>query len=181
MTKPNYFIIWLLILCFAFASGFLFNARNKEAAIAASKLNELEIENYVLKMKLELLLRKYLEELTELQEKLDHIRIYKVKATAYSPFDVRCIGWEFFDGLNATMTKARVGAIAVDPKVIPLHSIVYVPEYGYYYGWTKAEDVGPKVKGYHIDIAVETYEEAKMFGVKWPEVLVIEPEIQERS
>lgn len=60
-------------------------------------------------------------------------------------------------GLTYTGTKVTPGrSIAVDPKVIPLGSKVYVEGYGFLI----AEDIGGGVDGNHIDIAVETHEQA---------------------
>lgn len=67
------------------------------------------------------------------------------------------------DGLTATGTKIAVGeTIAVDPSLIPYGSQVYIEGYG----WYTADDCGGSVNGKHIDIAVETHEEALSKGVK---------------
>ena len=50
--------------------------------------------------------------------------------------------------------------IAVDPNVIPLHSIVYIETLGYFV----AEDTGSAIKGNKIDIFVSSKEEAKRLG-----------------
>ncbi|MGL4796966.1 MAG: 3D domain-containing protein, partial [Paraclostridium sp.] len=46
--------------------------------------------------------------------------------------------------------------IAVDPRVIPLGSLVYVDGYGY----AIAEDTGGAIKGNIIDVFVNSYDEA---------------------
>lgn len=67
------------------------------------------------------------------------------------------------DGLTATGTKIAVGeTIAVDPEIIPYGTQVYIEGYG----WHTADDCGGSVNGKHIDIAVETHEEALSKGVK---------------
>ena len=45
-------------------------------------------------------------------------------------------------------------SIAVDPKVIPLGSRVYVPAYRNdgYGGWFVAQDTGGAINGHHIDV-----------------------------
>lgn len=54
--------------------------------------------------------------------------------------------------------KLRRGLVAVDPKVIPLRTRLYVKGYGYAY----AADTGSAIKGNRIDLAVkDKYEEAK--------------------
>lgn len=69
--------------------------------------------------------------------------------------------------LNAGVTsigkKPVVGrTIAVDPKVIPYGSKVYIPGYG----WRIAEDTGGAIKGNRIDILVENEEKAFKLGKK---------------
>jgi len=59
--------------------------------------------------------------------------------------------------------------IAVDPKVIPLHSKVYIEGLGYYY----AEDVGGAIKGNRIDVLYSTHQEALEFGVKEMKVIIV--------
>jgi 3D (Asp-Asp-Asp) domain-containing protein len=67
------------------------------------------------------------------------------------------------DGLTATGTKVTAGrTIAVDPKVIPYGTKVYIEGYG----WRVAEDCGGGVKGNHIDIAMGSHDEAMSKGVK---------------
>jgi 3D (Asp-Asp-Asp) domain-containing protein len=68
-----------------------------------------------------------------------------VTATSY---DKNCEGCNDTTATGAKLTK---GIIAVDPKVIPLHTRMYVPGYGY----GKAEDVGGAVKGNKIDLAYD--------------------------
>lgn len=61
-------------------------------------------------------------------------------------------------GITYTGTYARPGVIAVDPRVIPLHSKVYVasldrtPDYGF----AVAEDTGSAIKGHKIDLLLQT-------------------------
>ena len=62
---------------------------------------------------------------------------------------------------TATQSIPRVGkTIAVDPKIIPLHSIVYIEDLGYFV----AEDTGSAIKGNKIDIFVSSKEEAIRLG-----------------
>lgn len=64
-------------------------------------------------------------------------------------------------GLTKIESKPHQGrTIAVDPKKIPLHSIVYIEDMGYFV----AEDIGGGVKGNHIDIYVDDHEEATRLG-----------------
>ena len=75
-----------------------------------------------------------------------------VSATAYSG-----------DSLTSTMIKPKWGIIAVDPKVIPYGSIVYIPYFDKYF---IAEDCGGGIKGNKIDIYMNTKEECINWGVR---------------
>lgn len=86
-----------------------------------------------------------------------------VKATAYTPWDAGC------NGITATGAKATKGVVAVDPKVIPLGSKVYVPGYGV----AIAADTGGAIKGNRLDVCYETKNEAFSWGVKNVTVYVL--------
>jgi len=71
---------------------------------------------------------------------------------------------------------ARVGAIAVDPKVIPLGTKMYILSSGgtWIYGVAVAEDTGGSIKGYKIDLFFDTYDECINFGVRSAAVYILE-------
>lgn len=71
------------------------------------------------------------------------------------------------NGITASGAPVQAGvSVAVDPKVIPLGSTVYV-DYGDGVIHTYiAQDTGGAVKGNHIDVAVETHAEASRLGLK---------------
>lgn len=50
-------------------------------------------------------------------------------------------------GHTRSGTSVHWGAIAVDPRLIPMGSRIYVPRYGY----GRAEDTGGAIRGHHID------------------------------
>ncbi len=81
-------------------------------------------------------------------------------ATAYTAWvaDVK--------GTTACGTPARVGAVAVDPKVIPYFTKMYiVSEDGVFdYGIASAEDCGGAVKGKIIDLYFNTLADCYAFG-----------------
>lgn len=82
------------------------------------------------------------------------------EATAYT-------AWiEDVTGTTACGTPARVGAVAVDPKVIPYFTKMYiVSEDGVFdYGIASAEDCGGAVKGKIIDLYFDTLEQCCEFG-----------------
>lgn len=79
-------------------------------------------------------------------------------------------------GITASGTKARVGAVAVDPTVIPLGSQLYI-EYADgtgSYGYATAEDTGSAIKGNRIDLFFNTYQECINFGRRSVVVYVLE-------
>ncbi len=69
-------------------------------------------------------------------------------------------------GTTATGTKARVGAIAVDPKVIPYGTKMFIVtnDGAYVYGIATAEDCGGAVKGNIVDLFFDTLAECYAFG-----------------
>ena len=73
-----------------------------------------------------------------------------VEATAYT----------YTGNRTATGTNPKVGTIAVDPRVIPLGSKVYVEGYGF----AKAEDTGGAIKGNIIDVFLETEHDCRSWG-----------------
>jgi len=84
-------------------------------------------------------------------------------ATAYAPGPHDNGKW---GNLTHIGTQVRPGVIAVDPKVIPLGSKLYIefPDGRSMYG--VAEDTGGAIKGNRIDIAMWTVAEAYDFGIK---------------
>lgn len=85
-----------------------------------------------------------------------------VEATAYSA--------EEMTGLTASGTYVRHGVIAVDPRIIPLGTRVYIPGYGF----AIAEDTGGSIIGNRIDIAFDSYGEAISFGRQIIEIYIID-------
>jgi 3D (Asp-Asp-Asp) domain-containing protein len=88
-----------------------------------------------------------------------HVDTYK--ATSYCRTDV---GGE----TTSTGTKTRVGVVAVDPRLIPYGTRMYiVTKDGHYiYGVCTAEDCGGDIKNKRLDLFYETHGEAIAFGVR---------------
>jgi uncharacterized protein YabE (DUF348 family) len=86
-------------------------------------------------------------------------RCYTMRATAY------CFGTT-----TATGAKVRRGIVAVDPRVIPLGTRLYVEGYGE----AVALDTGGAIKGERIDVYVPTYAEAAQWGVRNVTVYVLD-------
>ena len=83
------------------------------------------------------------------------------KATAYCRTDE---GGEW----TSTGTRTRVGAIAVDPKVIPYGTRMFIitKDGSYIYGVATAEDCGGAIKGKRLDLVYETDPECRRFGIR---------------
>lgn len=69
----------------------------------------------------------------------------RVYTTSY---DSNCLGCR---GRTYSGTEVKKGVCAVDPKVIPLGSWFYIPNYGKCH----AEDIGGAVKGLRVDVGWE--------------------------
>ena len=72
-------------------------------------------------------------------------------------------------GITRTGLKAGYGIIAVDPKVIPLRSEVYVPGYGK----ALAGDTGGSILGRHIDLGFD--EDIPPLWYHWVDVYLLTP------
>jgi len=77
--------------------------------------------------------------------------------------------------VTATGKPVQVGYIAVDPRVIPLGSRVYIsyPDGRSCYGFAVAEDTGGAIRGARVDLFFETREEAVQFGRRRVKVYVL--------
>lgn len=85
-------------------------------------------------------------------------RPMEMEATAYYPGRRSCGRWA--TGYTATGAKAEKGVVAVDERVIPMGTRLYIPGYGF----AVAADRGGAIKGRRIDLCFDTYEEAVEFG-----------------
>ena len=88
-----------------------------------------------------------------------------VTATAYSACR-RCCGNS--RGTTATGHRVHPGLIAVDPRIIPFGSRVFVNGYG----WAVADDTGGAIKGHRIDLYFTKYSDAVKWGKRRVEILV---------
>lgn len=78
-------------------------------------------------------------------------------------------------GITATGTIVHLGTVAVDPKVIPLGSKLYITsdDGKYVYGYATAEDTGGLIKGNRVDLYYNTTEECIQFGARRVTVRVL--------
>ena len=156
--------IAILLICLIFC--------NWQLAIAES---EIEVAHDKLREETEKVLT-FEEEIQRLNEELDvaNITISELRSKGYKLLYVGDFKLTHYccekrkhicgtgDGITATGTQVTAGrSIAVDPKVIPYGTQVYIEGYGF----RIAEDCGGAVKKQHIDIAVDTHDEAMKMGV----------------
>lgn len=74
------------------------------------------------------------------------------------------------DHVTATGRRAVHGVIAVDPRVIPLGTRVYIPGYGR----AIAADTGGAIKGRRIDLCFDSYGEAISWGRRPVTVIILD-------
>ena len=79
-------------------------------------------------------------------------------------------------GLTASGTKARPGVVAVDPKVIPLGTKLYIESLDNWpdYGFAVAEDTGGAIKGNKIDLFMESRSQVFKFGRRKVRVYILD-------
>lgn len=82
-----------------------------------------------------------------------------VSATAYSG-----------GGITATGTRARWGVIAVDPRVIPYGTKVYIPQFNMTF---TAEDCGGGIKGNKIDIYMNSDSSCYNWGKRSIDIYIV--------
>lgn len=95
-------------------------------------------------------------------EVLTYSHSEQFKTTAYTHTDPGCTLF------TSTGTRVRVGAVAVDPKVVPYGTRMFIlsNDGKYIYGVATAEDCGGGVKGNHIDLYFNTDSECWTYGVR---------------
>ena len=104
---------------------------------------------------------------------LNYRKAITMNASAYDPSPRSNGKWA---GITAMGTKIRRGVVAVDPRVIPLGTKLYVestdgtPDYGF----AVAEDTGGAIKGNRIDLAHETHQQCMNFGRRNVKVYVLD-------
>lgn len=91
-------------------------------------------------------------------------KVLTMNASAYDPYPAGGNG-----GYTATGAKAQYGIVAVDPKVIPLGTLVFVEGYGF----GLAADTGGAIKGNKIDLCYNSKAEAYKFGRKTVKVHIL--------
>jgi 3D (Asp-Asp-Asp) domain-containing protein len=95
-----------------------------------------------------------------------YIRSFKALVTAYVPINTPMEGGRW----TCTMRDGwKTHGIAVDPRVVPLGSLLYVPGYGR----ALADDTGGRIKGRHLDVRQHSIRSMHRWGVKHLRVYVL--------
>lgn len=110
-------------------------------------------------------------------ELIEYSEVMQLEATAYCPCYSCCgkyPGNKWYN-ITATGTKGRVGVIAVDPRVIPLGTKVYIEGLNgaKNYGYAVAEDTGGAIKGQIIDLYLNTHKETINWGRQQVKVYIL--------
>ncbi|NMM61612.1 DUF348 domain-containing protein [Clostridium sp. P21] len=108
--------------------------------------------------------------------RIPYTTVIKMRATGYTS-DYESTGKgpgdpDFGITTSGTVAKRNVGSyssVAVDPRVIPLGTKLYIEGYGY----AVAEDTGGAIKGNRIDLFFDSNSEAENWGVKWVNVYLV--------
>ena len=89
-------------------------------------------------------------------------RTMQAKATAYTHTDAGC------DMITATGTTVHWGTVAVDPRMIPYGTKMFIVSNDgkYVYGVSAAEDCGGSIKGNRIDLYMPTTKQCFAFGTR---------------
>jgi 3D (Asp-Asp-Asp) domain-containing protein len=95
-------------------------------------------------------------------------RVFRMVATAYDPGPGSC--GPAASGKTAIGLRAGHGVVAVDPRMIPMKTRIYVEGYGY----AVAGDIGSAIKGNRIDLGFRSRGQALSFGRRPVTVRVVE-------
>lgn len=96
----------------------------------------------------------------------------KFKASAYCACSA-CCGKS--TGITASGMKAQYGTVAVDPRVIPLGTRLYIEasDGSFVYGECIAADTGGAIKGNKVDLFFPSHSEALSFGRRTVNVYIL--------
>lgn len=93
-------------------------------------------------------------------QRIDFTEAKYMESTAYT-----------YTGYNtATGVPPRVGLVAVDPRVIPMGTRLYIEGYGF----ATAADTGGAIKGDRIDVFLEEYGQCKSWGRRTVKVYILD-------
>ncbi len=92
--------------------------------------------------------------------------VIECRASAYCACKICC--GPYARGITSTGTQVKVGSVAVDPRVIPYGTRMFIVsnDGSVVYGYAVAEDCGGAIKSDRIDLYHNTHGEALIFGRK---------------
>ena len=95
-------------------------------------------------------------------EVLSYSGTMQMLATAYNHEDAGC------DMITATGTTVHIGTVAVDPRVIPLGTRMFIVsnDGAYVYGISTAEDTGSSIKNARVDLYFPIRSDCFVFGTR---------------
>jgi 3D (Asp-Asp-Asp) domain-containing protein len=94
------------------------------------------------------------------------VKVLTMHASAYTPHRS---GGGTGTGRTATGLPAGYGLVAVDPRVIPLGTVLYIEGYG----MAIAADTGRAIRGHKIDLCFATRQQALQFGRRRVRVYIL--------
>lgn len=116
----------------------------------------------------------------ELGEKIvakskDELNASKVLVCTATAYDASPASNGIYAGQTATGMKPAYGVVAVDPRVIPLGSKLYIEavDGSWTYGYAIAGDTGGAIKGNKVDLFHDTAYECRQFGRRQAKVYVL--------
>ncbi len=99
---------------------------------------------------------------------MSYSRVFEARATAY--WAINGVGKTYTaSGRKAVWNPDGYSTIAVDPKVIPYGTKLFVQGYGF----AIAADTGTAIKGNKIDVYFNTYRQACDWGAKYVKVYIL--------
>ncbi len=120
-----------------------------------------------------------LKESVTLKEKKDHVISYGTYMNFSTPAglsykqkisDVKAVSYYYSGNPRGSYGKpCTYGTVAVDPRVIPLGSLLYIEGYGY----AIANDTGSAIKGNVIDVYMEYGPQCYKWGARTVDVYII--------
>lgn len=135
-------------------------SQDTEKLYLATKIGNLEQENEAIMER-------------RFSRKAERYVVDTYELTAYCSCEI-CTG-EYADGITYSGTEATEGrTIAVDPKLIPIGSVVYIEGLGI----RIAEDIGGAIKDKHIDVYFNSHEDALKFGRQTAKIVIIEEGVE---
>ncbi len=103
---------------------------------------------------------------------IEYWRKLRMLATSYYPSTCDKEPDHPLYGITYTGKRATRGIIAIDPRVIPFHTRMYVPGYGF----GAAEDIGGAIKGLHIDLCFDDADRGKgLWSTRYVDVYLLTP------